>query len=91
MPRLFFLYANVLQNRNASLLPIGVKSLQGQFSRGEVVACIAPDGKEIARGLVNDSADECKRILGKPSKEIAAILGYDDDPELINRENLILM
>ncbi len=82
---------NVLQNRNASLLPIGVLSLDGQFSRGEVVACISPDGKEIARGLVNYSTDECKRILGKPSKEIAAILGYEDDPELINRENLILM
>ena len=81
---------DVLQNRNASLLPIGVQSVTGQFSRGEVVACIAPDGQEVARGLVNYSTDECKRIVGKPSKEIAAILGYDDDPELINRENLIL-
>lgn len=82
---------NVLQNRNASLLPIGVQSVEGQFSRGEVVACIAPDGQEIARGLVNYSVDECKRILGKQSQEITSILGYEDDPELINRENLILM
>ncbi len=82
---------NVLQNRKSSLLPIGVQSLNGQFSRGEVVACISPDGIEIARGLINYSADECKRILGRPSKEIAEILGYEDDPELINRENLILM
>lgn len=82
---------NVLQNRNASLLPIGVQSVDGQFSRGEVVACIAPDGVEVARGLVNYSTDECKRILGKRSHEITDILGYEDDPELINRENLILM
>ena len=82
---------NVLQNKNASLLPIGVKKVDGVFNRGEVVACLAPDGTEIARGLVNYPSDECKQIIGKASKEIPAILGYQDDPELINRENLILM
>jgi glutamate 5-kinase len=82
---------DVLLNRNASLLPIGVKSVSGVFNRGEVVACLAPDGTEVARGLVNYPSDECKQIIGKDSRQIPEILGYQDDPELINRENLILM
>jgi len=82
---------DVLVNRNASLLPIGVKAVRGVFNRGEVVACLSPDGSEIARGLVNYPSDECKRIIGKSSRQIPEILGYQDDPELINRENLILM
>ncbi len=81
----------VLRNHNASLLPIGVKRVDGIFNRGEVVACLAPDGTEIARGLVNYPSDECKQIIGKSSRQIPEILGYQDDPELINRENLILM
>ncbi|MCP4431286.1 MAG: glutamate 5-kinase [Gammaproteobacteria bacterium] len=81
----------VLQQNSASLLPVGVVKSNGFFRRGEVVACIDMDDIEIARGLVNYSSDECKQIIGKPSSQIAAILGYDDDPELINRENLVLM
>jgi glutamate 5-kinase len=74
-----------------SLLPIGVKAVEGEFERGAVVACVAPDGREIARGLVNYSAAESRRILGKPSGEIAGILGYVDEPELIHRDNLVLL
>ena len=81
---------DVLVNRNASLLPIGVRAISGVFNRGEVVACLAPDGIEVARGLINYPSDECKQIIGKPSGQIADILGYQDNPELINRENLIL-
>lgn len=74
-----------------SLLPIGVKSIEGAFERGAVVACISPEGKEIARGLVNYGAHEARRILGKPSSEILSILGYVDEPELIHRDNLVLL
>ena len=74
-----------------SLLPIGVKAVEGEFERGAVVACVAPDGREVARGLVNYSAAESRRILGKPSGEIAGILGYVDEPELIHRDNLVLL
>jgi glutamate 5-kinase len=81
---------DVLQHKNASLLPIGVKQVTGVFNRGEVVACIDLSGREIARGLVNYASDECKQIVGQPSAKIPEILGYEDDPELINRENLIL-
>lgn len=81
---------DVLQNKNASLLPIGVKQVNGVFNRGEVVACVDSEDREIARGLVNYTSDECKQIIGKPSRQIPQILGYEDDPELINRENMIL-
>jgi glutamate 5-kinase len=73
-----------------SLLPIGVTATTGSFERGEVVACVDPDGHEIARGLVNYSATEIRRIMRHPSADIEGILGYVDEPELINRENLVL-
>ncbi len=81
----------VLQKSGASLLPIGVKEVKGNFKRGEVVACFSLSGQEIARGLVNYPADEARKILGHASKEIAEILGYIDEPELVNRDNLILL
>jgi len=74
-----------------SLLPIGVKSVDGDFERGAVVACAAPDGREVARGLINYSAAESRRILGRPSGEIESVLGYVDGPELIHRDNLVLL
>ncbi len=74
-----------------SLLPIGVKRVDGEFERGAVVGCLAPDGREVARGLVNYSAAESRRILGRPSNEIEAILGYVDEPELIHRDNLVIL
>jgi glutamate 5-kinase len=74
-----------------SLLPIGVVRVDGSFERGEIVGCFDPEGREVARGLVNYSASETARILRKPSSEIAAILGYIDEPELIHRDNLVLL
>jgi glutamate 5-kinase len=73
-----------------SLLPIGVTGVSGEFQRGEVVACLDPQGREVARGLVNYSAEETRRIMRRPSREIEAILGYVDEPELIHRDNLVL-
>ncbi len=80
-----------LSREGKSLLPIGVVACEGQFERGEVVGCCDPEGREIARGLVNYSAAETQRILRKPSSEIEAILGYVDEPELIHRDNLVLL
>ena len=74
-----------------SLLPIGVVAVAGQFGRGEVVGCFAPDGREVARGLVNYGAQEAARIVRRPSSEIEAVLGYVDEPELIHRDNLVLL
>ena len=74
-----------------SLLPIGVVAVAGSFGRGEVVGCLGPDGREIARGLVNYGAQEAMRIMRRPSHEIEAVLGYVDEPELIHRDNLVLL
>jgi glutamate 5-kinase len=74
-----------------SLLPIGVVAVHGSFERGEVVGCYAPDGREVARGLVNYGAHDAVKILRKPSAEIEAILGYVDEAELIHRDNLVLL
>ena len=80
-----------LVNDGKSLLPIGVKVVSGDFERGALVACLAPDGTEAARGLVNYSSIESRRIAGKPSSQIEATLGYVDEPELIHRDNLVCL
>lgn len=74
-----------------SLLPIGVFEASGQFERGEVVSCLDAQGREVARGLVNYSAAETAKILKSPSHEIEARLGYVGEPELIHRDNLVLL
>jgi glutamate 5-kinase len=74
-----------------SLLPIGVVSVSGQFGRGEVVGCLGPDGREVARGLVNYGSQETLRIMRRPSADIEIVLGYVDEPELIHRDNLVLL
>ncbi|MFM8759028.1 MAG: glutamate 5-kinase [Methylophilaceae bacterium] len=81
----------VLRDQGKSLLPVGVVKVEGNFERGDVVACLDEQGQEVARGLVNYSAAETARILRTPSNEIAQILGYVDESELIHRDNLILM
>jgi glutamate 5-kinase len=74
-----------------SLLPIGVFEVIGEFDRGEAVSCLDESRREVARGLVNYSAAETRRILRAPSNEIEARLGYVDEPELIHRDNLVLL
>lgn len=81
----------VLRNSGKSLLPIGVTHAEGQFARGDMVVCLSAEGQEIARGLVNYNAEETKKILGHPSEKIREILGYVDEPELIHRDNLVLI
>ena len=56
-----------------------------------MVGCFDEHGREIARGLVNYTAQETARILRKPSHQIETILGYVDEPELIHRDNLVLL
>jgi len=74
-----------------SLLPIGVITVEGEFERGAAVACIGPDGKEIARGLSNYGSGEARLIARKSTAEIEGILGYIDEPEIVHRDNLIAL
>ena len=80
-----------LREEGKSLLPVGVQGVTGEFERGEVVAIVDLTGHEIARGLVNYSANEARRIAGKPSSAIETELGYMDEPELIHRDNLVML
>ena len=83
--------ARALRSGGKSLLPIGVGNVEGEFERGAVVACVDTKGAEIARGLVNYSAAEARRIAGRPSGEIESTLGYVEELELIHRDNMVLV
>ncbi|WVH09172.1 MAG: Glutamate 5-kinase [Fluviibacter phosphoraccumulans EoVTN8] len=75
----------------SNLLPVGVTLVDGEFERGAVVACLDEAGNEIARGLSNYASSEARRIAGCPSSEIEQRLGYLGAPELIHRDNLVIV
>jgi glutamate 5-kinase len=79
-----------MRDKGKSLLPVGVKRVDGDFSRGDLVACLDPEGREVARGLVNYDAAEARRIMGLASARVQEALGYPGAPELIHRDNLVL-
>lgn len=81
---------SVLAGQGKSLLAVGVVAVHGEFNRGEIVSCIARDGSEVARGLVNYSAAEARKIMGKPSDRIEQLLGYVNEAELIHRDNMVI-
>jgi len=80
-----------LKASGKSLLPVGAVAVSGNFGRGEVVACVDAQGVVIAKGLANYSASETQKILKTDSKHILEKLGYMDEPELIHRDNLVLV
>jgi glutamate 5-kinase len=80
-----------LRKEGTSLLPVGVKDAQGTFSRGDMVICVDERGGLVARGLVNYSVDETLKLLGKASSSIGDILGYKGEPELIHRDDLVII
>jgi len=80
-----------LRQEGKSLLPVGVVQVDGEFARGDVVSCVGPDGREVARGLANYSSSEARLIARKPSSEIAATLGFIEEAELIHRDNLVVL
>ncbi|NOZ53294.1 MAG: glutamate 5-kinase [Gammaproteobacteria bacterium] len=82
---------HVLRESGRSLLAVGVSDVNGEFIRGEVVSCLDQQGREVARGLVNYSAIEVRVIKGQASNKIEELLGYVDEPELIHRDNLVLL
>jgi len=83
--------ASVLKRKGSSLLAVGVTDVIGQFARGDMVLCVDENGRDVARGLINYNSDEANKIKGHVSSEIAGVLGYVDEPELIHRDNLIVI
>nr|WP_244889956.1 glutamate 5-kinase [Neptunomonas qingdaonensis] len=79
-----------LTERGKSLLPAGVRSLTGRFTRGEMVLLTDEAGRVVARGLVNYGAEDARKIIGKPSSSISVTLGYVSEEELVHRDNLVL-
>ena len=80
-----------LRRSGTSLLPVGVKDAQGSFSRGDMVLCVDQKGALVARGLVNYSVAESLKLLGHASSDIGDILGYEGEPELIHRDDLVII
>jgi glutamate 5-kinase len=80
-----------LTKEGKSLLPIGVIKVNGQFRRGEVITCLDEDGRVVARGLTNYTGSEARLIMRRSSAEIEGILGYMEGPELIHRDNMVLL
>jgi glutamate 5-kinase len=80
-----------LLEEGKSLLPIGVIEVRGQFGRGAVVTCVDEKGAPLARGLVNYSSSDARRIMRHPSSEIEKILGFQEEPELIHRDNMVIL
>jgi glutamate 5-kinase len=79
-----------VRDEGKSLLPIGMTLVQGDFSRGDVIAIRDPSGAEIARGLANYTSAEARLICGKSSGEFERLLGYTGEPEMVHRTNLVL-
>jgi glutamate 5-kinase len=80
-----------LLEEGKSLLPIGMTSVEGEFARGDVIAVRNAQGEEIARGLANYASSEARLIARKPSSEFEKLLGYAAEPEMLHRDNLVLM
>jgi glutamate 5-kinase len=83
--------AHKLREDGKSLLPIGMTAVEGEFSRGEVIAVRDDQGVELARGLANYASAEARLLCRKPSAEIEGLLGYMGEPEMVHRDNLVLM
>lgn len=80
----------VLRSAGRSLLPIGITAVEGDFRRGDLVACVNAQGEEIAQGLANYDAREIRRLAGQSSEQIEPLLGYGGEPEFIHRNNLVV-
>jgi len=79
-----------ITRQGKSLLPVGVREIIGDYSRGDLVKCVNSAGMEVARGLSNYNSYESRKIIGKSSSAIGSILGYIDEPELIHRDNMVI-
>jgi glutamate 5-kinase len=80
-----------LTEGHKSLLAIGVIAVEGEFERGDVVACVDQHGVECGRGLINYSSTDTRRIMRQPSNRIAQILGSMSDAELMHRDNMVFV
>lgn len=81
----------VLKQDGRSLLPVGVRAVKGDFTRGEMVSLVDESGAEVGRGLSNYSAEHAALIAGHASSDIETIVGFVNDDELVHRDNLVMV
>ncbi len=79
-----------LREEGKSLLPVGMVAVDGDFSRGDVIAVRDAEGKEIARGLANYSSAEARLLCKHASSEVEQLLGYCGEPEMVHRDNMVV-
>ena len=77
--------------KKKSLLPSGIREVQGEFGAGEAVRCLSPEGREVARGLVSYSSEDIRKIAGRKTADIEGVLGYKYYDEIIHRDNLVVL
>jgi glutamate 5-kinase len=80
-----------ITGKGRSLLPSGIRSVEGRFGVGDAVRCLDPHGTPVAVGLINYSSPDVIKIQGLKSDQIAGALGYKDSDEVIHRDNLVLL
>jgi glutamate 5-kinase len=83
--------AEALRRQGRSLLPAGIVSVEGQFERGQTIRIFTPHGQELARGLTQYNATALAIIHGRHSSEIQAALGYEYGPEVVHRDDLVML
>ena len=83
--------AAAIRERGVSLLPVGVVAVRGKFVRGDLVRCVTESGEAVAQGLVNYSSGEAGRLAGVGTDQMAGILDYVEEPELMHRDNLVIV
>lgn len=83
--------ARALRERGGSLLPAGIRRVEGDFGRGDTVLIVGPRGKDLARGIARYASADLERIRGHHSDEIADLLGYTAGPAAVHRNDMILM
>ncbi len=81
----------VLMRGGASLLPVGIRNVDGDFERGATLSVFSPDGREIAHGLTNYNSNDVKKLCGKKSNEIVETLGYSYGDAVLHRNNLVVL
>ena len=76
--------------KNASLLPIGIIDVKNDFEKDDIVSILLENGEEVARGMVNYSADDCKKLIGQHSDDIKKLIGHKNYDAIITRDNIIM-
>jgi glutamate 5-kinase len=82
--------ARALREHGKSLLPAGIRAVEGRFERGALVRIVDLEGRHVGVGLSNYSGDELTRIMGRKSSELASVLGQAPSPEAVHRDNQLL-